>query len=174
MAYLISGILTLLLVPESLLERENPDEVLATKICNMLKIVKAYYKKNASNVILAAEFSVKDSQTSMIVFWIPYFFSHSGFDSASTWIALAYPVGTMIGAFTMNPLLKKCPSYVPIFTTLLLFGECSCFLGVILLDTVMSNLPFFIILLTAAYMLQIAPFSRTSSTEISERTETKR
>lgn len=140
----------------------------------MLKIVKAYYKKNASNVILAAEFSFKDSQTSMIVFWIPYFFRESGFDSTSTWIALTYPVGAMVGSIIMNPLLKKCPEYAPIFTTFLLFGESLCFLGVILLDPVMSNLPFFIVLLASAYILQIAPFSRASSTEISERTETKR
>ena len=76
----------------------------------MLKIIKEYYKKNASNVLLACEFSFKDSQASLVVFWVFYYFNKTGFEFAATWIAMAYPIGTMIGSFLVNPLLKKCPT----------------------------------------------------------------
>lgn len=140
----------------------------------MLKIIKEYLKKNVSNILLVFDFCFIDNQTSMIVFWIPHFFRQTGFGMYAAWIALTYPGGTMVGSFIVNPLLKKCPQYIPIFTSILLFFESLCLLGVILLDPIEQNLAFYIILLAFAYIFLISPYSRAASTEISERTESKR
>ena len=174
MAYLLTGILTYILVPEDFLEANNEDETIGSKICKMLKIIKAFMKKNVSNILLVFDFCFIDNQTSMIVFWIPHFFRQSGFSYAATWIALTYPAGTMIGSFVVNPLLKKCPKHIPKFTIVLLALEMLCFLGVILLDMVAENLAFYILFLVFAYIFLVSPYSRAASTEISERTDSKR
>ena len=88
---------------------EEENQTIGEKICSMFKILKEYLKRNISNIILVLEYCFIDNQPIMIVYWVPFFFMESGFGFLATWIALSYPIGVCLGAFTMVPLVGAFP-----------------------------------------------------------------
>ena len=53
MIYLFTGILTCIIVPESIITDDgSEDQTIGEKICSMFSILKSYLKRNISNIIL--------------------------------------------------------------------------------------------------------------------------
>ena len=128
MIYLLTGILTCVIVPEQRIEMEGEeaDMTAGRKVCIVMKTLKDYYRRNASNALLLVEYSFVDNQGAMIVYWMAYFFMRVGFGFNAAWIALGYPIGAAIGSFTTSPLVNAFPSYAPLSVSIILFLVCIC------------------------------------------------
>lgn len=74
MIYLLTGILTCIIVPEKTMSKNSNEETTGEKICNVLSGLKNYYKRDSSNVLLLLEYCFLDTQGAMSVYWIPFFF----------------------------------------------------------------------------------------------------
>ena len=126
MLYLTTGLLTYALVPEQHIDIDNQEAELsiAGKTCLILKMLKGYYKRKASNVLVLVEYCFIDNQGAMIVYWMAYFFIRVGFGFDAPWVALGYPLGAAVGSFTTSPLVNLFPTYAPLTTSILLFLVC--------------------------------------------------
>ena len=123
MIYLFTGIVTCFFVPEKKIDFDGEDENLTTgqKICSIMKTMKVYYGRKASNIILLVEYCFIDSQSAMVVYWVPFFFMQMGFGYTAIWIALSYPAGQIFGSLTLIPLVNHLnKKFIPIATSIIL------------------------------------------------------
>ena len=136
--YFFTGILVCAFIPEQLVRREGETEgqTFSEKTCEIFQILKNFFQRKGSNVILLFDYCFLDNQTSSIVYWAPFYFMKLGFGYNATWMVFSYSVGTSLGSLTINPLLKCFPSIASVATVVLLVLECACFLTVYLIDKI--------------------------------------
>ena len=86
----------------------------------ILKTLKRYYSRKGSNVVLLFEYCFLDNQANIIVYWVPFFFMKSGFGFDAIWVALSYPIGVIIGSFTICPLVNICTERINVLVAFII------------------------------------------------------
>ena len=119
--------------------------------------------------MLLLEYCFIDNQANMIVYWVPFFFMKAGFGFDATWIALSYPIGVLIGSFTVCPFVNYFAAYAGILVSVILFLESVCSGIFWFIELEEENLVIFIVLLGLASMFWISPYSRSSQVDVLER-----
>ena len=137
-------------------------------------MLKGYYKRKVSNILVLIEYCFIDNQGAMIVYWMAYFFIRVGFGFNATWVALGYPLGAAVGSFTTSPLVNLFPTYAPLTTSVLLFLVCLLYNMFWLFELQEENLAIFAVLTGLASMLWICPFTRLPQTDVLERVQSQK
>ena len=176
MIYFLIGVLTCIIVPEKRIETdaEEDNQSVLEKTRQILKTLKNYYKRQASNVILLMEYCFIDSQGAMIVYWVPFFFMKVGFGFDATWVALSYPIGVAIGSFSTSPLINYFSNYANLITTFILFLECICAGIFWFIDLKEENLIIFVVLLGLASVFWIGPYTRLAQGDVIDRVKSSK
>ena len=97
-----------------------------------------------------------------------------GFSFQASWIVFSYSVGTCLGSLLINPLLRCFPKAASVITIILLILEFCCLFVVYFIDKEEENLRYFILLFGLVAVFFISPFSRSASSEVTDRTENER
>ena len=83
-----------------------------------------------------------------------------GFGPKGAIIGLAFPVGTLIGSLTLNPLLSLCQNFTSIFTCFLLFIELLAYISFFFIDPVLENFTVYLIIFGFIFLIFIVPYSK--------------
>ena len=89
------------------------------------------------------------------------------FGFKATYISLAFPIGSLLGSLTLNPLTNNYPGQVPILTTALMSICFLCSVATVFLGENTDHLLYYVIIFLIYFYLWIVPFSKTLTNELS-------
>ena len=168
--YLVTAILTYVLVPEEYLpEREY--QGVWEYASSMAKIMKGYYGRKTSNWLNLLDFIFLDNQLYIVLFWAVFYFSKLGYGYTSSMIASVFPACMVLGTLVLQFVLGKHLAQKPFITVILVGLNFLTFMMLLVLGNDQSEVPIYMILLGCGAFVWVVPFIRSFTVDVSERAE---
>ena len=167
MANLLLAILAYALIPEEYL----PEEQMG--VCeyagSMVGIIKAYYRRRASNSVNLLEYMFLENQLFILLFWPAYYFNQLGYGYASSTIVAAFPCCAILGVLVCQPVFERFPTHSGLIGCILAGLSCLSFAGMLLLGKDEGEIPIYIVLIGLGSMFWITLWQRFPPTAIAAR-----
>ena len=131
-----------------------------------------FFQRKTSNMLVLFDFMFQESMTFLLIYWMPYYFTLINFNASSLYILIVIPISTGVGSFIFNFLVNKCcPSLNSIVTSMLMVLHFITFLTMCFIGTDPEDIFLYFVLLALGSAFLSFPYSKSCSTEISDRVQ---